>query len=217
MSSLLRNSTLETVFHPFPTKVTDRAQNADFRRKPQIHRPLSWKFKQVLKLGPSRRNDILEEISVQGPSAKTSPFWKLPFCEPLKRVSDFPENRQGPKGFPQKGYPRSGRSLQKSLRNYCIKCPKEFFMDTPFVDPPFGPAREKGSAPLPTLQSETWLVHAKVREPHLNPPVRMNFLPLALVLKGKARKVHTNRGVQMWFANLRVNQPCFRLECRERC
>ena len=73
------------------------------------------------------------------------------------------------------------------------------------------------SAPLPTLQSETWLVHAKVREPHLNPPVRMNSLPLALVLQGKARKVHTNRGVQMWFANFRVNQPCFRLECRERC
>ena len=72
------------------------------------------------------------------------------------------------------------------------------------------------SVPLPTLQSETWLVRAKVRKPHLNPPVRMNFLPLALVLKGKARKVHTNRGVQMWFANFRGNQPCFRLECRER-
>ena len=70
--------------------------------------------------------------------------------------------------------------------------------------------------PLPTIQSETWLVHAKVREPHLNPPVRMNFLPFALVLPGKARKVHTNRGVQMWFANFRVNQPCFRLNCRER-
>ena len=68
------------------------------------------------------------------------------------------------------------------------------------------------SVPLPTIQSETWLVRAKVREPHLSPPVRMNFLPLALVLKGKARKVHTNRGVQMWFANFRVNQPCFRLD-----
>ena len=32
---------------------------------------------------------------------------------------------------------------------------------------------------------KTWLVHVKVREPHLNPPVRMNFLPLALVFKGK--------------------------------
>ena len=50
------------------------------------------------------------------------------------------------------------------------------------------------SVPLPTIQSETWLVRAKVREPHLNPPVRMNFLPLALLLKGKARKVHTNPG-----------------------
>ena len=69
--------------------------------------------------------------------------------------------------------------------------------------------------PLPAIQSETWLVHAKVREPHLNPPVRMNFLPPALVFKGKARKVHTNRGVQMWFTNFRVNQPCFRLDCRE--
>ena len=74
----------------------------------------------------------------------------------------------------------------------------------------------QNSAPLPTLQSETWLVRTKVREPHLNPQVRMNFLPLALVLKRKARKVHTNRGVQMWFANFRVNQPRFRLECRER-
>ena len=26
------------------------------------------------------------------------------------------------------------------------------------------------SVPLPTIQSETWLVHAKAREPHLNPP-----------------------------------------------
>ena len=31
------------------------------------------------------------------------------------------------------------------------------------------------SVPLPTIQSETWPVHAKVREPHLNPPVRVNF------------------------------------------
>ena len=45
-----------------------------------------------------------------------------------------------------------------------------------------------------TIQSETWLVHAKVREPHLNPPVLMNFLPLTLVLKGHARKVHTRTG-----------------------
>ena len=50
----------------------------------------------------------------------------------------------------------------------------------------------------------------------LNPLVRMNFPGFSLVLKGKARKVHTNQGVQMWFANFRVNQPCFRLECRER-
>ena len=36
------------------------------------------------------------------------------------------------------------------------------------------------SAPLPTIQSETWLVHAKVREPHLNPPVRVNFCGFTL-------------------------------------
>ena len=77
-------------------------------------------------------------------------------------------------------------------------------------------ASKYSSVPLPTIQSETWLVHAKVREPHLNHPVRMNFLPLALVLKGHASKVHTNRGVQMRFANFRMNRPCFRLDCRER-
>ena len=31
------------------------------------------------------------------------------------------------------------------------------------------------SVHLPTIQSETWLFHAKVREPHLNPPVHMNL------------------------------------------
>ena len=48
------------------------------------------------------------------------------------------------------------------------------------------------SVPLPAIKSETWRVRAKVREPHLNPPLCTNFLPPALVLKGKARKVHTN-------------------------
>ena len=28
---------------------------------------------------------------------------------------------------------------------------------------------EANSVPLPTIRSETWLVHAKVREPRLNP------------------------------------------------
>ena len=32
--------------------------------------------------------------------------------------------REGPKGSPQKGYPWSGRFLEISLRNYCIKCPR---------------------------------------------------------------------------------------------
>ena len=31
---------------------------------------------------------------------------------------------QRPKGSPQKGYPRSGRFLEMSLRNYCVKCLK---------------------------------------------------------------------------------------------
>ena len=31
------------------------------------------------------------------------------------------------------------------------------------------------SVPLPTIHSETWAICAKVREPHLNPPVRVNF------------------------------------------
>ena len=38
------------------------------------------------------------------------------------------------------------------------------------------------------------------REPHLNPPVRMNFPGFSLLKKGERQKVHTNRGVQMWFA-----------------
>ena len=41
----------------------------------------------------------------------------------------------------------------------------------------------------------------------MNPPVRMNFLPLALVLKGKGTKTHANWWVQMWFAKSLVNQP----------
>ena len=44
-----------------------------------------------------------------------------------------------------------------------------------------------------------------VRERHLNPPVNMNFLPLALVFKREARKVHTNRRVP----NFCVNQSCW--------
>ena len=60
-------------------------------------------------------------------------------------------------------------------------------------------------------------VHAKVREPHQNSPVRMNFSGFSLETKGERQKVHTNRGVQMRFANFRrVNQPGFRLDCRER-
>ena len=75
--------------------------------------------------------------------------------------------------------------------------------------------KHENSVPLPAIQSETWLVHAKVREPHTNPQVRMNCVPLALVFKGEARNVHMNQGVPLWFTNFRVNQPCFRLDCRE--
>ena len=48
------------------------------------------------------------------------------------------------------------------------------------------------SVPLPATPSDTWLVH-EGREPHLNPPVCMDFLPLAPVSKGKTKKVHTNQ------------------------
>ena len=52
------------------------------------------------------------------------------------------------------------------------------------------PARAAGRLklfpdPLPVIRSETWLVHPKVREQHLSPPVGTNFVPLALVLPGR--------------------------------
>ena len=44
----------------------------------------------------------------------------------------------------------------------------------------------------------------------------LNSTPFSDSLKkGKATKVRTNRGVQMRFANLLVNQPCCRLDCGE--
>ena len=58
--------------------------------------------------------------------------------------------------------------------------------------------------------SETWLVHTKVCEPHLNPLVRI------LENTGERWKVSTNCGVQLWFANFSVNQASFRLDCRKR-
>ena len=70
------------------------------------------------------------------------------------------------------------------------------------------------TVPFPTIQSEKWLIHAKVREPHLNPPVRLNSLPLAL-FSSRVEPVKFIRtgGIQMWFAILHVNQPCFGLDC----
>ena len=31
------------------------------------------------------------------------------------------------------------------------------------------------SVPLPTIQSETWLVQKQIHEPHMNSPICMNF------------------------------------------
>ena len=39
---------------------------------------------------------------------------------------------------------------------------------------------ELGPALLPATQSETWLVHEQVCEPHLKQPIRMNSLPISL-------------------------------------
>ena len=105
-----------------------------------------------------------------------------------------------------------GKKRQKSLQSVkkIFDTFRQFSHGTTFPAP-FG-----GLWCLPTIQSETWLVHTKVCEPHLNPPIRMSFLPLAHVSKRKTRKVNTNRVSHMWFAKDRVNQPCFRLECRER-
>ena len=38
-----------------------------------------------------------------------------------------------------------------------------------------------GPPPPRPKRSETWSVHTKVRKPHLDPPARMNFLPLTLL------------------------------------
>ena len=48
------------------------------------------------------------------------------------------------------------------------------------------------SGRLPTMQSEKWLVHAKVREPHLNPPVRMNFHGFPCKTRAGGRKFIRN-------------------------
>ena len=41
------------------------------------------------------------------------------------------------------------------------------------------------SVPLPGIQSEIWLVHAKVREPHLSALVLLNFPGFSLLHTGK--------------------------------
>ena len=62
---------------------------------------------------------------VSGP-VKTSTGYNFPRQIPKQTTSVAFESfsRQGPKGFPKKGYPLSGRFLKISLRNYCIQCPK---------------------------------------------------------------------------------------------
>ena len=45
------------------------------------------------------------------------------------------------------------------------------------------------SAPLPTIQFEALLVQEQAQVPHLNPSLRRSFLPLTMVLEGKAKKV----------------------------
>ena len=46
---------------------------------------------------------------------------------------------------------------------------------------------------LRTLEIQSWLVHAKVRKPHLNPQVRMNFPSFYLLNKGERQKVRMNQ------------------------
>ena len=75
-------------------------------------------------------------------------------------------------------YQTSRKSLQKRLHT-------EAFPSTLAI---LGQFRKKlltildCSAPLSTIQSETWLVDTKIREPHLNPLFRMNFPPLVMHL-----------------------------------
>ena len=40
----------------------------------------------------------------------------------------------------------------------------------------------------PTIQSETWLVHAKVREPHVNPPGSYELSASRPCFKGKSQE-----------------------------
>ena len=63
-------------------------------------------------------------------------------------------------------------------------------------------------APLPPIPSETWLVHAKSSRSTSEPPGSYELSTSRPCLTGKTRKVHTNRGIQMWFANIRANHPC---------
>ena len=48
-------------------------------------------------------------------------------------------------------------------------------------------------AELRDIQSAALQVEEEAHEPYLNPPVRMSFLPLALVLKCDAKKVLPTR------------------------
>ena len=71
------------------------------------------------------------------------------------------------------------------------------------------------SVPLPTIQSETWLVHAKVREPS-EPPGSYELSWLFPLKQGREAESSYEPGGSDVARELSRNQPCFRLDCRER-
>ena len=73
--------------------------------------------------------------------------------------------------------------------------------------------RVTNSVRLPTIQSETWLCHTKVRESHLNPRCSYELSWLFPYNKGERQSVHTN---PIWFADSCMNQPCSESNIRDR-
>ena len=118
--------------------------------------------------------------------------------------------KRAPKEPPRPGPPESRKSASWSLKRVRKESESQVFwlfsdsFETPgrtlsrlwesrpggLNSGPQGPGRPQSShfsssVPLLTIQSETWLVHAKVREPHLNPPVRMSFPGFPLLKRGR--------------------------------
>ena len=90
-------------------------------KSPSERRRKTWKRALLL----SAPNPGMHQTLVQKRSEKLDFF--LYFLIFSRTFGDFladRQNREGPKGSPQKGYPWSGRILEISLRNYCIICPK---------------------------------------------------------------------------------------------